>query len=83
MYAVGALKVACVGLQCVGFNSGLYHTIMEQAEKCRQNGRWKVGWGSTTEFSSTETADSTGRANTCTANATGPGICNLPLATFM
>lgn len=45
LFAAGALKVACVGLQCVGFNSSLYHTIMEQAAKCQQNGRWKVGWG--------------------------------------
>lgn len=44
LYAAGALKIACVGLQCVGFNSSLYHTIMEQAAKCQQNGRWKTGW---------------------------------------
>jgi hypothetical protein len=33
---VGALKVACVGLQCVGFNNVLYRTI------CAQSGKWKT-----------------------------------------
>ncbi|KAI5118092.1 hypothetical protein M0805_007742 [Coniferiporia weirii] len=57
LYTAGALKVACVGLQCVGFNSGLYHTIMEQAAKCQQSGRWKVGWGHA-DFSATDGSDS-------------------------
>jgi hypothetical protein len=35
LYAAGALKVACVGLQCVGFNNTLYRTI------CAQSGKWK------------------------------------------
>lgn len=46
LYSAGALKIACVGLQCVGFNSVLYHTLLEQAAKCRQGGRWRGGWGS-------------------------------------
>ena len=45
LYSAGALKIACVGLQCVGFNVSLYRTIMEQATKCQQNGRWKSYWG--------------------------------------
>ncbi|KLO19613.1 hypothetical protein SCHPADRAFT_817820 [Schizopora paradoxa] len=44
LYACGALKVACIGLQCVGFNTSLYRTIMEQASRCQQNGRWRSGW---------------------------------------
>lgn len=47
LYACGALKVACVGLQCVGFNTGLYRTIMEQANRCQQNGKWRSGWAET------------------------------------
>lgn len=34
LYAAGALKVACIGLQCVGFNNSLYRTI------CAQSGKW-------------------------------------------
>lgn len=58
LYAAGALKVACVGLQCVGFNSGLYHTIVEQAAKCQQNGRWKIGWGQS-DFPATDGSENT------------------------
>ncbi|KAI0307209.1 hypothetical protein B0F90DRAFT_1622036 [Multifurca ochricompacta] len=41
LYFAGALKIACVGLQCIGFNDLLYRTILEQAEKCAQTGRWR------------------------------------------
>ncbi|KAI6094466.1 hypothetical protein EDD16DRAFT_1684950, partial [Pisolithus croceorrhizus] len=30
LYAVGALRVSCVGLQCIGFNNQVYHAILEQ-----------------------------------------------------
>ncbi|KAK0210146.1 hypothetical protein DFS33DRAFT_260537 [Desarmillaria ectypa] len=43
LYAVGALKVACIGLQCVGFNRMMYKSIVEQGSKCMQGGKWKVG----------------------------------------
>ncbi|KAF7308821.1 hypothetical protein MKEN_01081900 [Mycena kentingensis (nom. inval.)] len=33
LYAAGALKVACVGLQCVGFNKVVYHEVLEQAAR--------------------------------------------------
>jgi len=36
LYVAGALKVACIGLQCVGFNDVLYRTI------CAQSGKWKA-----------------------------------------
>jgi len=48
LYAAGALKVACVGLQCVGFNNSMYRAILEQANKCALSGKWKsavVGGG--------------------------------------
>ncbi len=45
LYLAGALKIACVGLQCVGFNDLLYRTILEQATKCVQTGRWRSPFG--------------------------------------
>ncbi|KAI0933424.1 hypothetical protein AcV5_005571 [Taiwanofungus camphoratus] len=41
LYAVGALKVACIGLQCIGFNNTLYRTILDHAAKCAQTGKWR------------------------------------------
>ena len=41
LYAAGALKVACVGLKCVGFNVVMYRTILEQAERCAKEGKWR------------------------------------------
>ncbi|KAI6124028.1 hypothetical protein EDD16DRAFT_592804 [Pisolithus croceorrhizus] len=31
LYAVGALRISCVGLQCIGFNKGVYHAVLEQS----------------------------------------------------
>lgn len=45
LYMAGALKIACVGLQCVGFNNLLYRTIIEQATRCAQTGRWRGPFG--------------------------------------
>ncbi|KAI0304151.1 hypothetical protein BC826DRAFT_214813 [Russula brevipes] len=45
LYLAGALRIACVGLQCVGFNDLLYRTILEQATKCAQTGRWRNPFG--------------------------------------
>ncbi|KAF8638783.1 hypothetical protein AX17_001842 [Amanita inopinata Kibby_2008] len=36
LYAAGALKVACVGLQCVGFNQVMYKGILEHASRFAQ-----------------------------------------------
>ena len=41
LYTCGALRVACVGLQCVGFSEGLYRALLEQAELCAKVGRWR------------------------------------------
>uniref|UniRef100_A0A0W0G7Y6 DUF6697 domain-containing protein n=2 Tax=Moniliophthora roreri TaxID=221103 RepID=A0A0W0G7Y6_MONRR len=44
LYAAGALKVACIGLQCVGFNKALYYAILDQVAKLNQsNGKRKQG----------------------------------------
>ncbi|KAI6111229.1 hypothetical protein F5141DRAFT_1063552 [Pisolithus sp. B1] len=31
LYAVGALRTSCVGLQCIGFNNEVYHAVLEQS----------------------------------------------------
>ncbi|KAJ7700751.1 hypothetical protein B0H17DRAFT_210911 [Mycena rosella] len=41
LYAAGALRVACLGLQCVGFNKAMYRAVLEQAAKCAIAGKWK------------------------------------------
>lgn len=41
LYAAGALKVACVGLQCVGFNQEVYRSVSELAAKLNQS-KWKA-----------------------------------------
>ncbi|KAH7911887.1 hypothetical protein BJ138DRAFT_1062170 [Hygrophoropsis aurantiaca] len=43
LYAVGALKIACVGLRCVGFSSEMYHAVLEQAGNCARTGKWRTG----------------------------------------
>ncbi|KAE9396763.1 hypothetical protein BT96DRAFT_824268, partial [Gymnopus androsaceus JB14] len=34
LYAIGALKVAVIALQCVGFNHSMYRLLLEHASKC-------------------------------------------------
>jgi hypothetical protein len=41
LYAAGALKVACVGLQCVGFNNTMYKALLDQAGTFAQS-KWKA-----------------------------------------
>jgi len=51
LYAVGALKVACVGLQCVGFNEGLYRGLLDHAAACVQGTvKRRAGLGSGTSW---------------------------------
>jgi hypothetical protein len=40
LYAAGALKVGCVGLQCVGFNQTVYKSVLDHAAKFGQI-KWK------------------------------------------
>ncbi|OSD02134.1 hypothetical protein PYCCODRAFT_443491 [Trametes coccinea BRFM310] len=42
LYAAGALKVACIGLQCIGFNDNLYRGLLEHAAHCTQSGKWRA-----------------------------------------
>ncbi|KAF7791051.1 hypothetical protein EIP86_002011 [Pleurotus ostreatoroseus] len=41
LYACGALKAACIGLQCIGFDERLYRALLAQAEACAKSGRWR------------------------------------------
>ncbi|PPQ80183.1 hypothetical protein CVT24_006590 [Panaeolus cyanescens] len=41
LYAAGALKVACVGLQCVGFNQEVYKSMIEHSIKFGES-KWKT-----------------------------------------
>ncbi|KAG1819769.1 uncharacterized protein BJ212DRAFT_1267581, partial [Suillus subaureus] len=52
LYAVGALRIACIGLQCVGFSSAMYRAVLEQAAL----GKWRgIGWPGPTGKSSSDT----------------------------
>ncbi|KAI0781526.1 hypothetical protein BD413DRAFT_506005 [Trametes elegans] len=42
LYSVGALKIACIGLQCIGFNDALYRGLVEHAAHCTQTGKWRA-----------------------------------------
>ncbi len=46
LYLIGALKVACVALQWVGFDEELYKGVLERAEACKRTGRWRGIGGS-------------------------------------
>ena len=41
LYGVGALRVACVGLQCVGFSRAIYEGLMEHSQTWK--GKMVVG----------------------------------------
>ncbi|KAI0628822.1 hypothetical protein C8Q77DRAFT_1220668 [Trametes polyzona] len=42
LYSAGALKIACIGLQCTGFNDALYRGLLEHAAHCAQTGKWRA-----------------------------------------
>ncbi|KAI0344975.1 hypothetical protein BDW22DRAFT_983491 [Trametopsis cervina] len=45
LYAAGALKAACIGLQCIGFNEDLYNGLLALAHNCAKTGRWRAPAG--------------------------------------
>lgn len=88
LYAAGALKVACVGLQCVGFNDVLYRTI------CTQSGKWLatadsssggasgLGSGAAWNSSIVQAADSllnTGDSTRKITDRNADGVENVPM----
>lgn len=63
LYAAGALKVACVGLQCVGFNDVLYRTICAQSGKWRGNAEATSGLGCGTVWNSSAASNADDSGN--------------------
>ena len=45
LHSAGALKIACVGLQCVGFDQGLYNALLRHGKKAQLSGEWLASWG--------------------------------------
>ncbi|KAI0333115.1 hypothetical protein GY45DRAFT_1272653 [Cubamyces sp. BRFM 1775] len=46
LYSAGALRVACIGLQCIGFNDLLYRGLLDHAAHCTLIGKWRAaGYG--------------------------------------
>lgn len=67
LYAAGALKVACIGLQCVGFNEGLYRGLSDHAAACVQGTvKRRAGLGSGTSWNV--------QANSSLSPASSPGL---------
>ncbi|KAH7890074.1 hypothetical protein F5I97DRAFT_1965178 [Phlebopus sp. FC_14] len=56
LYAAGALRVACVGLQCVGFSEAVYRGVLEQS----RFGHWSRSPGWSTPALSTTRNDTVG-----------------------
>ncbi|TFY54719.1 hypothetical protein EVG20_g9593 [Dentipellis fragilis] len=79
LFSAGALKIACVGLQCIGFNNALYRTVLEQASKCTQSGRWRDPFGPGTP---TSTPAAPWDANTNTAAVAGSANAAMAFAPF-
>lgn len=42
MYELGALRVACVALQCTGYNETVCDTVYKHVDRCRKLGQWKT-----------------------------------------
>jgi len=67
LYAAGALKVACIGLQCVGFNEGLYRGLLDHAATCVQGTvKRRVGLGPGTAWNA--------QANSFPSPTSSPGL---------
>ncbi|KIK96671.1 hypothetical protein PAXRUDRAFT_32236 [Paxillus rubicundulus Ve08.2h10] len=60
LYAVGALRVACIGLQCVGFSEDVYRGVLEQS---------RFGYWRRTTSSWTPTRTPTARSETTSDDA--------------
>ncbi|KAH7099837.1 hypothetical protein BKA62DRAFT_772175 [Auriculariales sp. MPI-PUGE-AT-0066] len=41
LYELGALKIACVAMQCTGYNKRLCDAVYQHVEKCHRLGEWK------------------------------------------
>ncbi|KZS96634.1 hypothetical protein SISNIDRAFT_281632 [Sistotremastrum niveocremeum HHB9708] len=67
LYACGALKISCIGLQCVGFNKNFYDAFVGQAVKAKAEGDWKRTWDDDASVAlSPELRSDDARGNTAT-----------------
>ncbi|KAI0695100.1 hypothetical protein C8T65DRAFT_584544 [Cerioporus squamosus] len=69
LYSAGALKVACIGLQCIGFNNTLYRGLLEHAALCTHTGKWRMPAGG---YNNASPGPGLGLASPATAATTGP-----------
>ncbi|PPQ91789.1 hypothetical protein CVT25_000434 [Psilocybe cyanescens] len=67
LYAAGALKVACVGLQCVGFNQEVYKSIIDHSIKFSET-KWK------SLAAATVASPLTPQANASSGSTPSPGV---------
>ncbi|KAK2460696.1 hypothetical protein APHAL10511_007166 [Amanita phalloides] len=72
LYAVGALRVACIGLQCVGFNQVMYKSLLEHA------GRFAQGKLKTLNGHSLTIENTSPRTHSCNKEMT-EALGNVPL----
>ncbi|KAF9481346.1 hypothetical protein BDN70DRAFT_855397 [Pholiota conissans] len=75
LYASGALKVACIGLQCVGFSQDIYKAILEHSAKLNET-KWKSLIVAPPSGSNPTTPTSVGTA--LTANVPKPAPTKVP-----
>ncbi|KAF5317962.1 hypothetical protein D9619_012172 [Psilocybe cf. subviscida] len=78
-YAAGALKVACVGLQCVGFNQDLYKAIIQYSIKFGET-KWKAAQVAAASSSGSGTPSTTPVSS---AGPTTPGTPPVVLPSAM
>ncbi len=72
LYAAGALKAACIGLQCIGFDEKLYHALLAQGNLCVKSGRWRGSSGILGTGAMWNVSANAGAINTA-AEGTAPG----------
>ncbi|RPD55702.1 hypothetical protein L227DRAFT_656739 [Lentinus tigrinus ALCF2SS1-6] len=73
LYSAGALKVACIGLQCIGFNNTLYRGLLEHAALCTHTGKWRVPTGGYNNSVSPGPGPGLGLASPVGTTWNGPG----------
>jgi hypothetical protein len=73
LYAAGALKVACIGLQCVSFNNTMYKALLEHAEVFART-RAREGYHSPSRMVNSPAFSGPVSGTTSPALSVGPGM---------
>lgn len=79
LYSAGALKVACIGLQCIGFNNTLYRGLLEHAALCTHTGKWRIPAGGYNTTVSPGPGPGLGLASPAGTTWNGPGSPVIPV----